>query len=70
MTNFHLNSYENEPVLTKFATISDGQLEAEMSTSDENTSRGSSAKLSDFEEEEKTQIQEVVKSDWREKSLS
>ena len=68
MTAFNLNSYENEPALTKFATVSDGQLEAEMSTSDENTSRGSSAKLSDFEEEEKTQVVEKVEE--TKKSLS
>jgi hypothetical protein len=53
MTTINLNSYENELKYTKLAqsTATQESLEAELSTSDDNTSRGSSAKLSDFEEE-------------------
>jgi hypothetical protein len=59
MTTINLNSYENELKYTKLAqsTVSQESLEAELSTSDDNTSRGSFAKLSDFEEE-KAQVVE------------
>ena len=53
MTSYHLNSYVNEPMNQKLSgsNNSEGCLEADMSTSDDNTSRGSSSKLSDFAEE-------------------